>query len=283
LEILKVTLLFQHGGAWGSGQTWQYRLVAQPFLDQGMAVAVVGYRTFPDGDMNDQVQDLEMAAQKLTQQYPELCTKESELGVCVMGHSSGAHIGMSMLVNRLKCKLQQPERQPDKDTMRIDCFCGLSAPYEISSHFEFETGRGLEQLSPMLAACGYDEERLSEYSPVLNLFREMIRRPQYVCEQVNDICPRMALIHGDQDETVPLSSTRQAAQLLSLAGITKCDDIYLTETGHSETVLELMFGGKTQDVVMEWLLKSKTVNVLEATSIRGQQIFSGQPEASMVV
>lgn len=90
----------KHGGAWGSGQAWQYRLVAQPFLDQGMAVAVVGYRTFPDGDMNDQVKDLEMAAQELTQQYPDLCTKQTELGVCLLGHSSGAHIAMSMLSNR---------------------------------------------------------------------------------------------------------------------------------------------------------------------------------------
>lgn len=248
-------LFFVHGGAWGSGLPWMYRLLAHPFLQKGMAVAVVGYRTFPDGDMNDQVEDLEMAAEKLTELYPELCTKESDYGVCVMGHSSGAHIAMSMLANRLQQKLRPQQQPTDEEArmMRIDSFIGLSAPYEISSHYDFETGRGLKELSPMKAACGYDEERLSDFSPVLKLFQQMIKHPRQVCQEVNEVCPRIALIHGDNDDTVPFTSTRQAAKLLSMAGINKCDELYLKETGHSDTVFHLMFGGETMDFISKWL------------------------------
>lgn len=228
--------------------------------------------------MKDQVQDLEMAAEKLTQQYPDLCTKDTDFGVCVMGHSSGAHIAMSMLANRLQQKLQQQQQTSEKDTMRIDSFIGLSAPYEISSHYEFETGRGLEELSPMKAACGYDKERLSDFSPVLKLFQQLIRRPLQVCQQVNDICPRMALIHGDQDDTVPLSSTRQAAHLLSEGGIAKCDDMYLAETGHSETVIELMLGGKTRDLVMDWLQKPMTASNVEGALEKSRAISESSTE-----
>ncbi len=32
----------KHGGAWGSGSPWIYRLVASPFLEKNMVVAVVG-------------------------------------------------------------------------------------------------------------------------------------------------------------------------------------------------------------------------------------------------
>ena len=95
----------------------------------------------------------------------------------------------------------------------------------------------------------------------------MIKHPRPIGEQVNDVCPRIALIHGDQDETVPFTSTQNAAELLAIGGIRKCDDVYLLGTGHSETVLELMLGGETQDVVMEWLLRDKPVKALEDISI----------------
>jgi acetyl esterase/lipase len=244
-------------------------MVAQPFLGQGVAVAVVGYRTFPDGNVSDQVNDLEKASRELTRRYPNLTLPQShsDLGVCVMGHSSGAHIAMQMLVNRLLRQYSPPTtiHNDDKDStttttssgdqiMRIDSFIGMSAPYEIASHYEFESLRGLEELSPMKAACGYDKKRLSDYSPVLQLFQNIVTRPRVEQHRFHEACPRIALIHGVQDETVPYTSSRQAARLLSLSGIPKLEEMFLSEAGHSDTVLELMFGGKTQDAVMEWLL-----------------------------
>ena len=66
-------LFFVHGGAWGSGLPWMYRLVAAPFLeDLNMAVAIVGYRTFPDADVPGQVQDLERAADLLYRERRDL-------------------------------------------------------------------------------------------------------------------------------------------------------------------------------------------------------------------
>jgi hypothetical protein len=40
-------IFFVHGGAWGSGQPWMYRLIAPFFLRHGFVVAIVGYRTYP--------------------------------------------------------------------------------------------------------------------------------------------------------------------------------------------------------------------------------------------
>ncbi|CAB9519353.1 Probable isoprenylcysteine alpha-carbonyl methylesterase ICMEL1 [Seminavis robusta] len=264
VEEPKGLLFFVHGGAWGSGKPWMYRLLAEPFLQKGMAVAVVGYRTFPDGDINDQVNDLERASQELTKRYPHLCLPQcqSDLGVCVMGHSSGAHIAMEMLVNRLL----QKQQHTDATQMRIDSFIGISAPYELSSHYEFETMRGLEHISPMKAVCGYDRDRLSEYSPVLRLFQKMDALPRSDRQAIKEACPPVAMIHGTHDDTVPFTSSRQAAKLFSLAGIHKCQEMYLSETGHSDTVLELMLGGKTQDILMDWLLKS---NKKEDVSTQG--------------
>ena len=237
-----------------------YRLLAQPFLERGMAVAIVGYRTFPDGDIHDQVSDLEMASRELTRRYPKLCQKESEFGVCAMGHSSGAHILMQMVVNRLQrhLKLVTNNREVTssdvaEDAMRLDSYIGMSAPYEIASHYEFETMRGLEELSPMKAACGYNKENLSNYSPVLQLYKTLIKLPHHERAMVNENSPRIAMIHGILDDTVPFTATREAAKFLKLVGINKCDEMYLSEKGHSDTVFDLMFGGKTLATVMNWL------------------------------
>jgi len=137
--------------------------------------------------------------------------------------------------------------------MRLDTFISMSAPYEIASHYEFESLRGLQDLSPMKAACGNDVKRLSNYSPVLQFTNQLNEQSLYLKSLANDLCPHMAMIHGVQDETVPFTSTRQAVKLLRNAGITKCDSMFMSETGHSDTVFELMFGGKTQSVVMDWL------------------------------
>eukprot|EP00549_Striatella_unipunctata_P010133 CAMPEP_0118714992 /NCGR_PEP_ID=MMETSP0800-20121206/26578_1 /TAXON_ID=210618 ORGANISM="Striatella unipunctata, Strain CCMP2910" /NCGR_SAMPLE_ID=MMETSP0800 /ASSEMBLY_ACC=CAM_ASM_000638 /LENGTH=75 /DNA_ID=CAMNT_0006621013 /DNA_START=1 /DNA_END=225 /DNA_ORIENTATION=- len=60
----------KHGGAWGSGLPWMYRLLATVFLQYGYAVAIVGYRTYPDSKtIRDQVDDLEAAAHAIHTRY----------------------------------------------------------------------------------------------------------------------------------------------------------------------------------------------------------------------
>ena len=83
----------KHGGAWGSGEPWLYRLTALPFLENNQAVAIVGYRTYPDGTMQDQVNDINLAIQTLSSKYPVLFHKptlveESDWhGISIIAHS----------------------------------------------------------------------------------------------------------------------------------------------------------------------------------------------------
>ena len=66
-------VFFVHGGAWGSGKPWFYRLIATPFLRLKLAVAIVGYRTYPTGTIDVQVLDVQLAAIELSKRYPDLC------------------------------------------------------------------------------------------------------------------------------------------------------------------------------------------------------------------
>jgi hypothetical protein len=156
-------VFFVHGGAWGSGKPWFYRLVAQSFLDLNMAVAIVGYQVYPDGDTATQLADLEAAQLELSRRFPDLCgptRTERPIGFCVAGHSSGAHIAMLLIVEQAKRLFQvEQARREGRDTNRqnsshsrralSDAFIGISGIYDISHHFDYEAARGVEGTSAL--------------------------------------------------------------------------------------------------------------------------------------
>ena len=277
----KGLVFFVHGGAWGSGHPWMYRLTATPFLEQSMAVAVVGYRTYPDGNVQDQVDDLETAAMALKHRYPHLCengSDEMELGITLMGHSSGAHIAMLMAVQRVERCLDRMNgidncndiniAETDTDTIQFDKFVGLSGVYDISHHFDYEAGRGVEELSPMKPACGYTRHAFDHHSPALRLLSLLSTRTRtthmtnsdnlkvHVDEVIRNQMPDMLLIHGVEDATVPFTSTSEAAMILRSCGVSCCEERYMI-SGHPDVVMELMMEGRTRRMVMDWLFQLK--------------------------
>lgn len=233
-----------------------YRLIAKPFLDKGMAVAIIGYRTFPEGDVFDQVDDLELAAAKLTRKYPELCLRETELGVCIVGHSSGAHISLVLMVERLRRQVESlrlgMKHNVNKSLMRIDSFVGISGPYNIARHFQFEVSRGLEELSPMTPACR-GKQLFEKLSPAIQLLKLLSCASSDCTRMAVNQFPSVCLVHGVADDTVPVTSTQEAATVIRLAGVTRCDELFVPCAGHCETMLQLMFGGMAQDAIVDWV------------------------------
>jgi acetyl esterase/lipase len=233
-----------------------YSLVAKPFIEKGLAVAVVGYRIWPTGDAVSQVEDLELAASVLTHRYPGVCIEESDLGVCLMGHSSGAHILAMMMVERLRMKMESDRwgfsLKGLDGLMRVDSIVGIAGPYDIARHFQFEASRGVEHLSPMQPACG-GHLAFHRNSPMLQLSRFLSRSTKNEVEIMDKSFPPVALVHGLIDDTVPVESSQEAARILATAGVTKCDQLYLPQTGHAQTVMELMLGGPTRDALLEWI------------------------------
>ena len=112
----------------------------------------------------------------------------------VMGHSSGAHIALLMVVDQIKRLILLEEsktmiRKEKKPVIQqstlpyVDRFVGISGPYNISDHFDYEAARGVEELSPMKAACGYSREQFRWNSPALRLqdFLVSIKKFLTVC------------------------------------------------------------------------------------------------------
>jgi acetyl esterase/lipase len=222
---------FVHGGAWGSGFPAMYRLVAKPFLNDGMSVAILGYRTYPTTDVTGQANDLEQALESLRRDFPHLND------VTLIGHSSGAHISMLGFLSGL--------------LTHADRFVGLSGVYDIPSHYNFERSRGVDRISPLTPACGGSLDTWRRNSPTLVI-------GDSTNQQLNQL-PPILICHGGLDTTVSYSSSVDLVDALHSAGDTmlrhSCSLRILPHVGHSETATHLMFGGETQDIIVDWMLE----------------------------
>jgi len=254
-----------------------YRLCAKPFLDSNISVAIVGYRTYPDGNVQDQIDDLEAAAKFLSIHYPHISQRPSSVeekdwtGVSIIGHSSGAHIALLMIVDRISrwvesqsTKEEQSLARVNQKTLHFDQFIGMSGVYNISHHFDYEAGRGVEEISPMKAACAHSRKSFDYYSPTLRL-QSIFGSPKLsslsnpVEQIIFDMVPRILLIHGADDSTVPFTSTAEAGKIIRNCGVKCCKEYYLPKTGHPDVVMELMLGGNSRDIVMDWLQNENVI------------------------
>lgn len=230
-------IVFIHGGAWGSGLPWMYRLVARPLLQLNHTVAVIGYRTYPDADVFGQVEDVKLATEKLLQLSPKFAGND----VAIIGHSSGAHIGLLSIL--------------DRDFLRrvpLGAFVSLSGVFDIVKHFKWETGRGIEEISPLKGACGGSEKAFMRCSPTY-LVEDFIKT------QGSSLLPKMLFLHGALDDIVPYTSTTELTRELH-KGITgqpsekqRFQTLILPKVGHADTIIQFMMGGETRDHVLRWL------------------------------
>lgn len=286
------TVFFVHGGAWGSGQPWMYRLVAPVFLKLNFAVVIVGYRTYPEAQtMDDQCGDVKLAWDKCEGILNELTVPISNVtedgkderwvGNVVMGHSSGAHVAMLMLVYMIRDHMKDfsafgtsPHLVENNKYPWIPHYIvGLSGPYDISYHFDYEAGRGVEQISPMKPICGHSRDNFHEASPakhLLTLFGEQNEKAIATSPTIQHLTPPILLVHGVEDSTVPFTATSDAARMLRSCGIKQCDEIYLEKTGHQDVIMHFMLGGRAKDLVMEWLTNCSKQQEMSQLSLQSR-------------
>ena len=261
-------ITFIHGGAWGSGHPWMYRLVAPYFLRQNFLVAIVGYRTYPcvrsvtmdvstDGETSQlcDIQDAWEALQTVREEVEKYSHTKGYVGNVLMGHSSGAHIALLMLVDMVT----ERQRGSSNDNSTAspkkeypDYFVGLAGPYDIGNHFDYEAMRGVEQISPMKAICGGTRDNFSVVSPISRMMFNLTTTP--AGHTTNGQLPPILLIHGVEDTTVPFTATADAARSLRSSGLFVVDEVYLDKCGHEDVVTQFMFGGEARDFTMNYLL-----------------------------
>jgi len=88
-------LVYIHGGYWQRGDKSVYSILAKPFTDAGIDVALINYDLCPTVRMRDIIPQVRRAVAHLWREARALgCARDR---FCVMGHSAGGHLTAEMM------------------------------------------------------------------------------------------------------------------------------------------------------------------------------------------
>lgn len=218
-------LVFVHGGAWGSGLPWMYRLVAlgiSKCINASTAI-LIEYPVFPDSFILDQADCVYRACKYIKANTMELGIEDGgEVCYYLMGHSSGANI----------CALAALQAATNCHKLAHN-LVGFNGVYDIAKHFLFEKERGVEEISPMQPAAK-GASNWDKCSPSLLL-------DSTPAGFITAYWPKTLLVHGLKDTTVPDTSTRELARVLRYKGAS-VEGVYPTKGTHADCIFDMIFG-----------------------------------------
>ena len=195
-------MIFVHGGAWGSGKPWHYRLMVEKLAKcvNASVGIVVQYPVYPDARIGEQA-DCIYDALRFIRSNAGLLKLPPNAKIVVGGHSSGANI-CTLAVHRSVEECLTPPL--------ADCLVGFSGVYNIEKHYLFEATRGLHDISPMSVAA-ISRDRFWVSSPTC-----LVRKTDP--EKIKRHWPPTLLLHGQLDSTVPFTSSKELADQLLVQG-----------------------------------------------------------------
>lgn len=206
-------------------------------------VVLLGYPVYPFGGMDDQKQAVidgiyylrEKSHLKHLFQHSTSCPtqghsrKSNQKPLVVSGHSSGAHISITATLSSLLAG----------KSLGVDFILGLAGPYDIVDHYVFESNRNVQDLSPMKPAAGgidnffyHSPSRVAAHADFKPLLEQKFGELQ------GDF-PYIGLIHGEDDTTVPPSSSEKLQQAMTGFGATARLHIP-KDYGHMSCLLDLV-------------------------------------------
>ena len=188
-------LLWVHGGAWEAGS--KDMAPSTPFVDAGYALASVDYRLSPVAQFPAQIHDIKAAIRFLRAIAPDYGYDAKAVGV--MGSSAGGHLaalvgttnGHAVLEGKVGTHLDEPS-----DVQVIVSYFGA---YDFATILEQSTPKGGEYLRSVIF-----EKLLGGHSER----SEQARLASPVSHVAKDD-PPLFMLHGDQDEDIPMQQARQ--------------------------------------------------------------------------
>ena len=234
-------VLFVHGGAWGSGKPWMYRLSAAGLAKcvDAEVVVLIQYKVFPHNHILEQRDDIMNAIDfiKSSNKWkPEwLQNADGDVRLILSGHSSGANISALAIFKAME------------DGYRlVDDFIGLSGVFHLYKHYLWEKARGVHLISPMRGAaeqaggfelCSPTRMLQSKYENAEGRNEDRRDGRNSLTSQRN-LLPEIFILHGVDDRTVPVSSSLEFATELTLKGI-QVEKAFLQGMDHATPVMEL--------------------------------------------
>jgi acetyl esterase/lipase len=183
-------LLDIHGGGWTIGDRLSDAELNLSLARSGITVVAIDYRLAPNHPYPAQVEDTQAALQWVVR-------GSDDLGVAgpigIIGSSSGAHTAMMAAM----------QTDPGVPTYVVACW----PPLDSHARYEHARRAGRELLVTRTQGYFQSEQLIREANP-----RSMLTRKAFSC------LPPTLIIHGEADEEVPVSLSREFAKSYSAAG-----------------------------------------------------------------
>lgn len=184
-----------HGGAWRAGSKDQMPL--GPLLNDGFAIASVGYRLTPVAPFPAQVHDIKAAIRFLRARATDYGYDADRLAIA--GASAGGHLAALVGLSGAESGLEGEVGDHQDQSSAVRAIVDFYGPTNFMTILEQSTPHGLGVRIPALQLLLGDQpedvpDRARRASPV---------------SHVNGTSPPLLLIHGDQDPQVPINQSHE--------------------------------------------------------------------------
>jgi acetyl esterase/lipase len=186
-------LLFVHGGSWRQYHKELFAPVAMKLLPEGMVVVIPDYTLYPEAQYEQMAGEMAAALSWTLENIAQYGGDPRR--VILAGHSSGAHLAGLVLMDP---RFLAPYGRSGDEVCGL---IGMSGVYDVQAEYDFWAAKGP---SPkLISGVMGGVENLTQASPI-----------RYVQAGL----PPVLLLHGDQDETVPVSIAVDFDAALRAAG-----------------------------------------------------------------
>jgi acetyl esterase/lipase len=216
-------IFFVHGGRWSELTKELFAPVATKLLPEGIVVVIPDHTLHPHARYEQMTHEV-AAALSWTLENVERYGGDPER-VVVAGHSSGAQLlGLAVMAPRFLSAYGHSQAE-------VCGMIGISGGYDLDAQYAFERAKGSD--APVMTAVMGGRENFTVASPI---------------NYVQPGLPPMLLIHGDEDPTIPVSTSIDFHAALQKAGVQSELKIY-PGGRHSEMLFSALAEQRPQLVV----------------------------------
>lgn len=198
-------VVWVHGGAWRRGSKEKMQIPG--LIDQGFAIASVGYRLSSVKEFPAQVHDIKAAIRFLRAKEAEY--RYSAEKIFIAGASAGGHLAALVGVSNGHPEMEGTVGEHAKESSDVAAIVDFYGPSNFLTILKQSTPHGLGVRIPalqlLLLAQPEDVPDLAKLaSPVFHVDRDD---------------PPLLMIHGDQDPQVPINQSHELVGAYKAAGI----------------------------------------------------------------
>ena len=199
-------IVFVHGGAWRGGHRNAGLPFATGFAQQGFIGATIEYRFSQEAKFPAQIEDCKCAIRFLREHAAEYHIDPDRIGV--MGASAGGHL-VALLGTTANEKEFEGTGGSEKFSSRVQAVCDWFGPADLTRMHEGKST--IDHASP-----NSPESLLIGGTAAEN--PDKAKRASPITYVSGDSAP-ILIMHGDQDQLVPVAQSESFAAALKKAGV----------------------------------------------------------------